>query len=91
MASGETIIKHTAKSTYEGMIATLNNAHCALGFDRATGTSRCQNSTTGAAEMLHTTIWTATRDAIVQAMRQIITARDGAIRESTGVMDASNA
>ena len=33
MVSGETIIKHRAKSTYDGAIATLNSANRAIGAD----------------------------------------------------------
>ena len=79
--SGETIITHRAKSTYDGAIATLNSANRAIGADALTETSPYQISTTGAADTPHTRVWTVTSDAAVQAMRKATTVRDGTIRE----------
>ena len=91
MASGETIIKHKAKSTYDGAIATLNIAHRAIGFNPAAWTSHCQTSTTGATETPHTTVCTATSETMVQAMRQATTARPGPIREAADITGVSHA
>jgi hypothetical protein len=91
MATGDTIITQSAKSTYDGAIATLNSAHRANGFDPASVISHHQTTTTGAADTPHTTAWTAMSDATVQAMRQATTVRDGTLRELTGLTDASHA
>ena len=91
MASGETIIKHSAKNTYDGASETLTSAHRASGLDPATGSSHCQISTTGAADTAQTTVWTATSDVMVQAMRHATTARQGTIREPTGITSISHA
>src|SRR5689334_263783 len=88
MASGDTIIRHNAKSRYDGRIARLNSAHCASGLDPAAWSSHSQTSTTGAADTPHTRVWTATSDATVQAIRAITTTRGGVFLEPTGVTSA---
>ena len=56
MAKGETINRHSAKSAYEGAIAALKSAQCAIELSPASEASHCQPSTTGAADTPHTMV-----------------------------------
>jgi hypothetical protein len=76
---------------YEGAIAALNSANRAIGADAVTETNLYQISTMGAADTPHTRIWTTSSDAMVQAMRQATTGRDGTLRELTGITGCSHA
>src|SRR4029077_19525567 len=86
MTNGETINRQTAKSTYVGTTATLTNTHQNVGLDSAAVATRCHIHTAGAAETPHTTAWTTTSVAIVQAIRPAAAVRDGGMRESVDII-----
>lgn len=73
--SGETIVRQSAKRTYDGTIAPLKTISRTIELDTVILTRHDQISSTGSADIPHTSTCTVVRVTIVQAIRHATTAR----------------
>lgn len=77
VAIGDTTIKQSANSTYDGTRAALMNPMRRRGSLTVSRGIEHQMTTTGTAEMPQTVPWTTTSDRMVHVVRHITTMRDG--------------